>query len=480
MENRTIARQMTLLREATGRDLDALLQDYGLRRYLDRPDAYARQIGMQCLWIPKGTTHAVRQLADLLFDLPTVTLETGPGEVHVLVADTHPITTPTSYWTLTSREGYRYAVTVVHGFGWISQMPPPGLDVTPPGRPLAYVAVDSDDANQWYLFIQGDTLWTSTTPPAWGSGAVGPLQVRDGQGTLCTFRVLSGPAVLTPVVVSTGQAPITILDPGHPFQAVSLLDAVGGVHWLWVWRGIAFLDTTPPAGSTNVTPAGGPYRWLRLYGPGDSLWYGFPSASNVWSVTTTSPGGLGTNAVQTLGDPDGVRWQIGVTTAGTFGVSDAPAIDYGTLTTALVLRDATGRAWYWRIHHQGMADVFEVSDVLWPDAIPGMPWGDIWWLQMLSTTGQQVYVFPDAHIGVPVVALAPPPTAVWGWTDPLTLRDNTGQWWGLSVNNGVVHYDADTSVSDLPPRAPLLNIRDAYDAFYHVKSAGSLVTVLIS
>src|SRR5580765_4158647 len=42
LDNLTIARKMTLLLEAEGLDLDALLRDYGLRRYLQRPDAYAR------------------------------------------------------------------------------------------------------------------------------------------------------------------------------------------------------------------------------------------------------------------------------------------------------------------------------------------------------------------------------------------------------------------------------------------------------
>src|SRR5215813_14194720 len=55
LENQAIARTMTLLLQAQGRDLDVLLADYGLQRYLQRPDAYARQIGEHILWHPTGT-----------------------------------------------------------------------------------------------------------------------------------------------------------------------------------------------------------------------------------------------------------------------------------------------------------------------------------------------------------------------------------------------------------------------------------------
>src|SRR5262252_1134822 len=97
------ANQMTLLKEAQGIDLDVLLKDYGLRRYMQRPDDVARQIAEQMLFRPRCTLYAVQQLADLLFDLPHVTLRTGRSQVHVLVSDTHPITVPMSYWGMISQ-----------------------------------------------------------------------------------------------------------------------------------------------------------------------------------------------------------------------------------------------------------------------------------------------------------------------------------------------------------------------------------------
>jgi hypothetical protein len=97
LEQREIARTMTLLLEAQGVDLDVLLQDYGLRRYLQRPDAYARQVGEQILFAPQGTLYSLAQLADLLFyDQPHLTLRTGRSHVHVMLAYTSPITTRTA------------------------------------------------------------------------------------------------------------------------------------------------------------------------------------------------------------------------------------------------------------------------------------------------------------------------------------------------------------------------------------------------
>src|SRR5215471_14877025 len=45
LEQRDIARTMTLMLQAEGIDLDVLLQDYGLKRYLQLPDPYAARSG---------------------------------------------------------------------------------------------------------------------------------------------------------------------------------------------------------------------------------------------------------------------------------------------------------------------------------------------------------------------------------------------------------------------------------------------------
>jgi hypothetical protein len=477
LEQLTMATKMTLLLEAEGIDLDRLLDDYGLRRYLQRPDPYARQVGMACLFRVKATLTALTRLADLLFDLPHTVLRTGPAEVQVFLADSAPITTPYSYWTVTSRDGRRYAVTVHKGLGWISERPPPGLDVTPAGAQLAGIKIGGDDSNFWYLTVEGDTLHVSRTPPTWGpSDAVG-YQVLDGEGQLWTFGVLSGPEVAQPILLSSSNAPLVVLDPAHPFQTAQVVDAVGTSWWLWVRRGIAHLDPTAPVGALNVTPQGGPWRWLRLYGVGDSLWYGFPLTTGIWDVSQATPGGLGTNGVQELGDPDGTSWRLGITTSGTFGVSDTPRVTYGTLATALLLHDRTGKAWYWRIRVPG--PIFDVSDTLWPDTVVQMPWGSLGWLAITSAEGLQWYVFPMAVIGNPQVELGPPSTSPWGWREPVQLRDSTGQRWNLSIRNGVLHYEPDLA-SDLPLRAPALDLRDVLDAYRHVYAAGTQLMIRVS
>jgi hypothetical protein len=476
LEQLTNATKMTLLLEAEGIDLDRLLDDYGLRRYLQRRDPYARQVGMACLFRVKATLTALTRLADLLFDLPHVVLRTGLAEVHVLVADSAPITASTSYWTLTSRDGRRYAVTVKSGLGWISERPPPGLDVTPPGPQWAGVRVQDNLGAYWYLTIQGDTMHADRTPPAWGPASLTPLAVRSDNGVQWGFGVIAGTGGLIPLVLTSGTPPLPVLNPMHPFQTVQVLDQVTTPHWLWIRHGIAHIDLAAPVGATDITPAGGPWRWLRLYGVGDSLWYGYPTSSGVWHVEQTSPGGLGTKAVQELGDQDGTSWRIGVMHSGTFGISNSPRVHLEGLATALLLRDRNGHAWYWRIRVPG--PIFEVADTLWPDTVVMMPWGSISWLALPTETGGTVYAYPIVNIGSPMLA-AGPPTGTWGWPAPLPLRDVTGQVWDLRAVHGVLRYELDTR-SDLPLREPALSLRDIYEAYRHVQAAGTQVTVYVS
>lgn len=589
LENRTIARQMLLLLEAQGLDLDALLRDYGLRRYLQRPDAYARQVGMHLLYIPQGTEHALGILADLLFDLPHRVVRTGRNEAHIFVADTHPITTPYTYWGLISDEGLWYAVTIHKGLPAISQIPPPGLNVAPGPRTLHWFQVLDDTQLPWYISIQGNTLTTSETIPAWGTGTTEPFRVLDGDlglwelrirratsslvsvpvtgsepyaywrvrsvegdtyavyvdtqvptisltppagrdetptttdldwftvwdetdtpwsvsiqgqtlqlsrilpttgtGTAVPFRVLDGQgnwwelqanrqrhalqtSLLSPVYMTA-----TVLNPGHAFQAVQLHDADAVPWWISISHRRLQVSSVLPTGATDVTPAGGPYRWLRVYGPTGQRWYGFPQPSGVWIVSDTTPGGLGTALPQYLGDDEGIQWHFGVGHA-TFGLSNTPSRDFEGLATALVINDAQGKRWFWRI--TGILSRFEVSNVLWPDTISQMPWGEIGWLKMTMTSGAVRYVYPEIHTGQPTVNSAPPMTSWWGWTEALTLQDNQGVIWDLSIaDSGVLAY-APQGVEDIPHRPPLLSLRDVTEAYEHIQTAGSLVTILIS
>lgn len=428
LENREIARQATLLREAAGVDLDTLLADYSLKRYLQRPDAYARQIAMQILWTPKGTAFSIARLADLLFDQPHVTLRTGRGHVHVLLADTHAITTPYSYWGMLSEDGLWYALSVDGEVPTISQIAPPGLDVTPGGRPLHWFTVQDELSATWYITIVADTLVSSPTPPTWGTGTTAPVTLPDGTGTTWTLSADSHTQALVTTQAATNQPPLTVLSPNHTFQALHLVDSDNVDWWFYIDADTLALTTTFPAGATDVTPAGGPFRWLRLTDLAGTFWYGSPTTLGTWFVDTAPPGGLGTALPHDLGDAQGVQWHWGIDPASTFATSDRPNIDYGGFATAICLNDAAGLRWFWRVR----AGKLEWSRVLWPNTIDQSPWGEIGWLAMPTTTGIPVYVYPALQ-GFPIATDGPPMTSYGGWRDPLTLVDNTGQFWTLQV-----------------------------------------------
>jgi hypothetical protein len=592
LEQREIARTMTLMREAEGVDLDVLLADYGLRRYLQRPDAYARQVGMQILWTAQGTLYSVAQLADLLFELPHATLRTGRSHQHVFVAATHPVTTPYSYWGLVSAEGLWYALTVDGGVPVISQRPPPGIDVSPGPHTLTWFTVQDALGAEWYVSIHGDTLRVETTPPA-GHGTREPFAVLDGLGQrwffamdlgsaalmtvldtglagfgfwditaqngtlyhlwieaevpmiattapggatnqtpgggpLAWFTVLddhatpwyvtvqdttlflqsttpgglgtdvlpefldvtsqrwilsvhSGSAVVVATAVSPFNADLVVVAPEGPFatqvafQAFQLVDSASVPWWLCIEADTLLLTATLPAGAADVTPAGGPYHWWRLYDLAGTLWYAWPSTMGILVVETASPGGSGTVPPQELGDANGVLWHVGVDPAGNFGLSDAPPIDLAGRATAICMTDALGGRWFWRVH----GHVLEWSSVLWPDTIDQSPWGELGWLQMLSTAGNVRYVFPTP-LGDPTAAAGPPLTSPWGWKEPIELVDAAGTPWQFDIlpddRVGILPGLPD----DIPLPSAALRLDEALEAFAHIQAAGSLVTLLVT
>jgi hypothetical protein len=540
LEQREIARRMTLLLEAEGVDLDVLLQDYGLKRYLGLPDAYARQVGEQILFAPQGTLYSIAQLANLLFYAqPHQTLRTGRSQAHVLLAYTRPITTPYSYWGLVSQEGLWYAVTVDGAVATASQMPPPGLNLAPGPHTLHWFQVLDETGAPWYVTVRGDTLHASQTQPA-GYGTAEPFSVLDGHDQHWTLSVSSSDAVLVTTLVdmatmtqwywrlltptgttvyvwieghvptfnptapggfvdhTPGGAPLAwvalpdergvlwyvvvqddtlfvqatlpggagtaeswtlldaagtlwrltvhslaqavvataitpsaagmeVLSPHHVREAFSLADSAGTLWWFAV-SGSTLLGTPlRPAGAADVTPAGGPYRWLRVTDLAGSLWYAFPNTAGVLQVSLSNPGSLGTALPRSLGDQSGVQWHWGVVSSALV-LSNAPPVDYGGLATTICLNDAAGKRWFWRVDGGRL----DWSPVLWPDSADQSPWGELGWLQVTSTTSVTLYVFPDLE-GIPTAAVAPPATSPWGWQDPVTFVDAAGSRWTLQV-----------------------------------------------
>ena len=540
LEQRDIARTMTLMLQAEGIDLDVLLQDYGLKRYLQLPDPYARQVGMRILWTPQGTGYSVARLADLLlYNQPHVTMRTGRNEQHVFVASAQSVTTPYGYWGLVSDEGLWYAVTVDGEVPVCSLAPPCGVDLSPGPHTLRWFTVLDENAAPWYVTVAADTLTVSQTPPQ-GYGTADPFYVLDGHGNrwglsvdsrsealvttvspgLTTFgywrvRDRAGtvydlwiegevPTIATaPPGGSTDQTPggspldwlsvadetgtswfltlqddtlfpqrtspggtgttadpqfldagsrlwslsvdsraeavvstllravtsdYLVLDPGHAYQALRLVDSSGVPWWLSISGGAQRLTATQPVGAADVTPSGGPYRWLRVYDLAAMLWYAYPNTSGTLVVSTTNPGGLGTAQPQTLGDSAGVLWHYGVS-GGAFAVSSTPPVDYGGMATAVCLNDPTGARWFWRVHEGAL----QWSAQLWPDTMDQSPWGELGWLQLLNDVSATVYVSPGVA-GMPLVTLAPPANSPWGWSQPVTLRDVEGTAWHLTVS----------------------------------------------
>src|SRR5215813_5969043 len=239
LENRAIAADMTLLLRAQGRDLDSLLADYGLKRYLQVPDDYARIIGQHILFHPKGTLSSVQILADLLFyNSPHITLRTGRQHVHVLLASTEDVTVPYSYWGIVSQEGQWYAVTVDGEVPTISPAPPPGLNVAPGPHTLHWFTARDASNALWYVTIQGDTLAVSQTQPP-GYGSAGPYAVLDGHGTRWLLQVDAG-----------SQALVSIVDTGLPGFGYWRLTAIptGTVYALWMEGEVPTIATTSPGG----------------------------------------------------------------------------------------------------------------------------------------------------------------------------------------------------------------------------------------
>jgi hypothetical protein len=585
LEQRDIARTMTLMLEAQGLDLDTLLQDYGLKRYLQRPDAYARQIGMHILWTPKGSRYSIANLADLLFDpQPHVTLRTGRNHLHVFLANTQDVTTPYSYWGLVSQQGLWYAVTVDADVPTISTIPPPGLDISPGLPTLHWFTVLDATSALWYVTIDGDTLALSQTQPA-GTGTTEPFSVLDGQGNVWHLSADAGsqalvttletglpgfgywrlrdplgtvyavwiegdvPTVnLTPpagsdqtpggtplawvqvldergnpayisiaygtlfvaatapggtgtdalwevldaagqrwvitaqsgenAVVTTAARPfnadLVVISPDAHLEAMQLFDSAGIRWWLSVDATVFRLTSTLPQHATDVTPPGGPFRWLRAYNLAGAPFFLFPDLTGVLNVDVVSPGGAGTLTPRTFGDAFGVRWHYGIDPAGNAALSNTPPVDYGGMATAVCLHDALGARWFWRVH----GFVLEWSAVLWPDTLDQSPWGDLGWLQVTNEDGAIRYLFPTPQ-GDPMATSGPPPASPWGWQDPLTLLDLDGTRWAFTVFRDDRIGITTLLPEDIPAAETPLNLREAQEAFGHIQDAGTLVTVLM-
>ena len=436
LEQREIARTMTLLREAQGVDLDVLLGDYGLKRYLQRPDASARQVGLHILWTRKGTLYSVAQLADLLFELPHVTLRTGRGHQHVLAVATHPVTTAHTYWGLVSSEGVWYAVTVDATVPTISQAPPPGLDLSPGPHTLTWFTVQDETEVDWYVSIRADTLHPALSAPP-GAGTTEAFSVLDGHGQRWGLRVRRADEVLF-TVLETGLA---------GFGYWQLRDAVGAVYALWIEARVPTIAPTPPGGSSDQTPGGAALDWLTVLDETETPWY-VAIAHGTLVAERTAPGGIGSTEPVVLIDASGQDWGLTVhsgtaalvTTART--AHNAPLVVLAPETSfqAIHLLDSLGVAWWLCVE----ARTLLLAPALPSDARDVTPAGGPFrWWRAYDLAGALWYAFPSP-LGVLQVEEGTPGGD--GTAAPQTLGDAAGVLWHIGVD-----LAGNFAISDTPP-----------------------------
>lgn len=450
IEQREIARRMSLLLEAEGADLDTLLADYGLRRYLQRPDAYARQVGMQILWTPRATQYAVAIMADLLLDQTHVVLRTGRHHLHVFMASSQPVTAPYTYWGLLSDDGRWYAVTVDAEVAVCALAPPCGVNEAPGIRKLNWFTVLDDVNALWYVTVQADTLHLTQTVPTWGQGTTEPFSVLDGTGTRWHLQVDSRGEVLIPVPLSTAPPP----------YSTWIMRAQDGTLWYLSIQGEvpAFTLTAPP-GSTDQTPVIPALDTLEV--PDETGTSQFLILQDDTLVAVPTPtGGVSTANEVLLGDASGQLWQIRAESHGPVAVTvprPAPTADVVVLSPSnpyetLQLVDSAGVAW-WLSISGGVQRLTASQPATATDRTP--PGGPYRWLRVYDLAGNLWYAAPDTS-GTLVVTLGHP--GGLGTLEPTTLGDVGGVRWHYGVTSGGTFAVSSAPPVDYQGRATAINV----------------------
>jgi hypothetical protein len=475
LESKTVARDAALLRRAQGIDLDLRLQDYGLKRYNRRPDPYARQLGLNILFTPKGTLYAVSQVADLLLDTTHLVQRSGRNQYHLLLAFSRPLQVTPTYWSLADTTGQLWYLYVRLGALRASRIPPPGFETTPPGAPLTSIQLQGTDLSTWYLALQpGGGATVTQSPGSWGASNTVPFQLVDDTGLVWTYQVNPVTQLLIPH--SMPGTPTTLLSPQNTQEFFALRDDTGTTQYLWVTPAGTMAQDTSPPGGTNVTPGGGPYDWLRLHQQDGTRWALAPLATGRLQMTDGVIAGRGTTTPVTLGVSDGSRWRLGIGRSGTLALSDDPPVSYQQAATCVVVLDTSGTRWFWRARPGGAVDV---SPVLWPDTIPVIPLGEVAWYQFADAVGTVRYLAPSLT-GVPLGQVTPPTTTAYGVLGTFTVRDTTGQQWVAVMNSSGQLGFTQGPQEDLPIPDPVVLLRDIKDVCDRVQAAGTIAAMLIT
>lgn len=462
-----VTRDCTLLQRADGIDLDVLLNDYALKRYNRRPDAYARQLARQILWTPKGTLFSEQEVSQLLVDAPQLLGRSGRHQPHWWVAVCAPVTMPRTYWQLGSVLGEVWYLSLEENDVILSTSPPPGANMTPwpdgytpllGGPPpfaggrddvatLFWLQVRDQTRQLWYLTIgAGGCVALSLTPPPYVPGTSQPLQLLDGYGEVWG------------VTMDAETVSLTIMPLTTPLRSPSywrLRDTDGTDVLLAVSHGtLALRDPPAPIAWQDVTPGGVPLDWFTVTRTTPAATrYVTVSPTGMLTLTDILPAGTGTAEPMILRDRHGgAFWDVGLDlTALALAltpideppmVSGAPVVllDPGHVGQYLTLHDQAAVPWY--LWHDLTA--FAVSDqapLTLHDATP--PGGPFTWWRLQALRGEASAVFPATGGCLAVGRPAPPGT---GTATPQALGDKGGRLW----HDGIAP-DGSLGLSDWPP-----------------------------
>lgn len=466
----SVTRNATLLQRAEGVDLDTLLEDYGIKRYNQRPDAYARQIARHVLFSPKGTLFGLQDLGQLCTDYLQLVARSGRQQPHYWISASHPLILRRTYWQLADHAGRMWYLTMGHNEMVLSRSPAPGANITPlpdgwavdvPGTPdwltwgtaPAYATGRGDvqplrwftarDVTQglWYVTIDaGGTFGVSQTPPT-GLGTTQPLELLDGHGGIWRVQVEPPSQALRPIELAQAAAAPTYW---------RMVDTDGEPCWLMVDDEVPAIRRGPPPW-IDTTPTVEPLAWFLVTNILGTTRYAVVTPLEEFQLLEDQPAGNGTTDLPVLIDVHAHHWalrleQTLITMALTPVIPEAPSTTIVTLLNPgytgqyVVLTDATPQPWSVWIEHAELA-VFDGLEVGLEDVTPeGEPYA---WLRLTDLRRARHALRPDGVSALEVTQLQPDGQ---GTMQPTSLNDDDGTRWHVGVG-----LDGSAAISDTPP-----------------------------
>ena len=472
LEAWTVTRNCTLLQRAEGVDLDRLLTDYGIKRYNQRPDPFARQIARHVLFTPKETLFRLQDLAQLLTDYMQLVARSGRQQPHYWIAATHATVVSRTYWQLADSTGLVWYLTIAHEELVLSRSPAPGANSTPlpdgwtmavPGAPAwetwgtapAYAAARGDvitlswftvpDAGggmQYVTLNRDGSFQLSPEGPPPGLGTTQRLELLDGDGQ--TWRVLAEP-----------DEPSLLLFPLSPDTAPPsywrLRDSTGTVWALFIADRVPAVSPIPPLW-LDTTPGGTPLDWCVVQTVTGTVRYLTVTPSGTLALLLAEPGGSGTAQEPRLVDAAHHAWTLALEDNGRALRLDTLTPDLPTSTTwtlldpqivhqLLVLMDTLDHRWSLWIAHREIV-LFDAVPTDVPDATP--PGGPFAWWRLQALDGTRYAVRPDPDEGCLIVQDTTP--AGRGTVEPTALGGVENALWHAGIAP-----DGSLGISDTPP-----------------------------